>query len=247
MDYIALVGVNCFLKRRKKLRKLFWVSVLASVGSLLIHIYISNTGIRTILLHFVLNTAMTWLTFGWKDRKHFLENWLFIYLTILFLGGIMEWEASLGIPVTFFWMKAIMAAVFLSIATIYFTQKRDFMEQIFRVDIVHQGKTWEVNGYWDSGNLLQDPYNGKPVNILQAKLAEQIFSEQNDFMRLIPYCSLGNTNGLLSVYNADKMYIYQGKERLEVEPAVFGIAEAGLLEDKEYDVILQASMLEKER
>ena len=66
-------------------------------------------------------------------------------------------------------------------------------------------------------------------------------------MRLIPYCSLGNANGLLSVYNAEKMYIYQGEKRLEVEPAVFGIAEAGLLEKKEYDVILQASMIEKER
>jgi len=64
---------------------------------------------------------------------------------------------------------------------------------------------------------------------------------------LVPYCSLGNTNGLLSVYSAEKMYIYQGKNRLEVEPVVFGIAESGLLEKKEYDVILQASMLEKER
>lgn len=229
------------------MRRLLLVSLLASIGSLLIHIYISNAGFRTILLHFGLNTAMTLLAFGWKDKRYFLENWLFIYLVILFLGGIMEWEAALGIPATIFWGKAIVAAILLTGVTIYFMQKKDFMEQVFRVDVVHHGKTWELNGYWDSGNLLQDPYNGKPVNILQAKLGEQIFSEQNDHMRLIPYCSLGNANGLLSVYNAEKMYIYQGKERLEVEPAVFGIAETGLLENKEYDVILQASMLEKER
>ena len=159
----------------------------------------------------------------------------------------MEWEASLGIPTTLFWAKAIVAAVLLTGVTIYLVQKKDFMEQVLKVDVVHHGKTWELNGYWDSGNLLQDPYNGKPVNILQAELAKQIFSEQCDYMRLIPYCSLGNTNGLLSVYNAEKMYIYQGKECVEVEPAVFGIAEAGLLEGKEYDVILQATMLEKER
>ncbi|MBQ8278273.1 MAG: sigma-E processing peptidase SpoIIGA [Roseburia sp.] len=247
MDYIALTGVNCFLKRGKRLRKLLGVSVLASVGSLLIHIYISSVGIRTMLLHLVFNPLMTLLAFGRGNRKTFFENWLLIYLTILFLGGIMEWEASLGIPATFFWVKAIVAAMLLTIANIYFSQKKDFMERVFRLDVVHHGKRWELNGYWDSGNLLQDPYNGKPVNILQAKLAEQIFSTQEDYMRLIPYCSLGNANGLLSVYSAEKMYIYKGKERLEVEPAVFGIAEAGLLEDKEYDVILQASMLEKER
>jgi len=235
------------LKRRIKLWRLLLVSALASVGSLLIHIYIKDAGFRTILLHFVLNTGMTGLAFGWRNKKIFWENWLFIYLTILFLGGFMEWEASLGIPAAFFWIKAIVAAILLSGITICFMQKKDFMEHIFMVDVIHHGKTWKLNAYWDSGNLLEDPYNGKPVNILQAKLAEQIFSDTADYVRLVPYCSLGNTNGLLSVYSAEKMYIYQGKNRLEVEPVVFGIAESGLLEKKEYDVILQASMLEKER
>lgn len=235
------------MKRRKKLRRLLWVSMLASVMSLLLHIYILNTGFRTILLHFGLNTGMTMVAFGWKDKRFFLENWLFIYLAILFLGGIMEWEVSLGIPPSFFWVKAIVAALVLTGVTICFMQKKDFMGRILKVDVIHHGKSWELSGYWDSGNLLQDPYNGKPVNILQAKLASRIFTEQSDYRRLIPYCSLGNANGLLSVYNAEKMYIYQGKKRILVEPAVFGIAEEGLLEGKEYDVILQASMLEKER
>lgn len=235
------------MKRRKKLRRLLWVSMLASVMSLLLHIYILNAGFRTILLHFGLNAGMTMVAFGWKDKRFFLENWLFIYLVILFLGGIMEWEASLGIPPSFFWVKAIVAAFVLTGVTIYFVPKKDFMGRILKVDVIHHGKSWELSGYWDSGNLLQDPYNGKPVNILQAKLASRIFTEQSDYRRLIPYCSLGNANGLLSVYNAEKMYIYQGEKRILVEPAVFGIAEEGLLEGKEYDVILQASMLEKER
>ena len=120
------------------------------------------------------------------------------------------------------------------------------MKHILRVDIMHHGKKWEVNGYWDSGNLLQDPYVKKPVNILEKKVAEQILCSKEDAIRLVPYYSLGNKNGLLSVFNAEKMYIYQGKKRLEIIPAVFGIAEAGLLDGKEYDVILQASMLERE-
>lgn len=244
MDYIALAGVNCFLKRRKKLRRLLVVSLTASVGSLLIHIYILNVGVRTILLHFGLNTVMNGLAFGWKDKKCFLENWFCIYLTVLFLGGIMEWESSLGIPINFFWTKAVIACLLLTGVTICFTRKKDFMKRVLKVDVVHHGKTWELIGYWDSGNLLCDPYNGKPVNILQAKLAEQIFSEPDDHMRLIPYCSLGNTNGLLSVCNVEKMYIYQGNERFEVEPAVIGVAGKGLLEEKEYEMILQASILE---
>jgi len=187
------------------------------------------------------------LGFGWKSKKVFLEDWFCVYLAVLFLGGVMEWETTLGMPAAFFWIKAIVAAVLLTWVTICFMQKKDFMEQMFKVDIMHHGKIWQLNAYWDTGNLLQDPYNGKPVNILQAKLAEQIFAEASDRERLVPYCSLGNVNGLLSVYDAEKMYIYQGEKRFLVEPAVFGIAESGLLEKKEYDVILQASMIEKER
>lgn len=247
MDYIALVGVNCFLRRKQKLRKLLLVSALASIGSLLIHIYITDAGFRSIILHFGLNSVMSILTFGWKDKRFFWENYFLLYLVVLFLGGVMQWEASLGIPASFFWIKAMVAAVMLSWLTIYLMQKREFMEKIFRVDVMNGGKIWELNAYWDSGNLLQDPYNGRPVNILQAKLAEQIFSEKGNYMRLVPYCSLGNTNGLLSVCDAEKMYIYLGEKRLEVKPAVFGIAEEGLLEGKEYDVILHASIMEKER
>lgn len=247
MDYIALAGVNCFLRRKQKLRKLLLVSALASIGSLLIHIYIKDAGFRTILLHFGLNSIMTVWAFGWKDKRIFWENWFLLYLVVLFLGGVMQWETTLGIPESFFWIKAIGAAVILSWLTIYLMQKREIMEKIFRVDVMHGGKIWELNAYWDSGNLLQDPYNGRPVNILQAKLAEQIFAEESNYMRLVPYCSLGNTNGLLSVCDAEKMNIYLGEKRLEVKPAVFGIAEEGLLEGKEYDVILQASIIEKER
>ena len=234
------------MKRRKKLKRLLLIATLASVGSFLIHIYIKNGEFRTILLHFGLNTMMTGLAFGWKNRRFFLENWFFIYLTILFLGGIMEWESSLGISSSYFWAKAIVAAIILTVVTIYFAEKKDFLEQMCKVDILHRGRKWELNGYWDSGNLLRDPYNGKPVNLLQENLGRQIFSEESDYMRLIPYCSLGNANGLLSVYNAEKVYIYHGKECFLVEPAVFGIAEDNLLEGKEYDVILQASMLGKE-
>lgn len=246
MDYIALTGVNYFLKRQKSLWRLLLISFFASLGSLFLHIYIRNIGIRTIILHFFLNTVMTGLAFGRNGKREFWENWFFLYLTILFLGGIMEWETGLGIPETFFWIKAVIGAFLLTVATKVFMQKKEITDQIFRVKVMNHGKTWELKGYWDSGNLLVDPYIGKPVNILEGGLAEQIFGEE-DNIRLIPYCSLGNRNGLLRVCNAERMYIYQGEKQLETAPVVFGIAETGLLEGKAYDIILQTSMLERER
>lgn len=246
MDYLALAGVNCFLKRRKKLRVLVPVSLLGSLVSLFLQIAVRNAGIRMILLHFVVNTGMTFLAFGWSGKKFFLENWCLVYLTILFLGGCMEWEETMGIPAAFFWVKAVLAAIVLSAGTLYFTQKKTFMQQIYPVEVRHKGKLVTVRGYWDSGNLLVDPYIKEPVNILQKRKAEELLDGRTDTMRLVPYTSLGNSDGLLRAYSVDALYIYRGRERLEIKPAVIGIAGDGLLEGREYEMILQATVLGRE-
>lgn len=244
MDYIALSSVNCFLKRGYKQRRMIAVAIVASVLSLFLHIYIVNPGIRTIILHFGLNMGMAVMAFGWSDKKTLLENWLVIYMTVLLLGGIMEWETTLGIDAAFFWGKAVIAAMLLSAATAYLSAKKEFMEKIFSVEIIQDGKCYALNGYWDSGNLLVDPYLGKPVQIIDEHTARQIFGEELPAMRLIPFRALGSEGGLLSVCNAQEMHIYQGKNKKVLCPVILGIADNELLRGKEYDVILQASVIE---
>jgi len=232
------------LKKRKDYKTYGICGMDGFLFSLLLHIGINNTGMRMIVLHFGLNMGMALWAFGWSGKKHLLENWLVIYMVILFLGGIMEWEERIGLPSSFFWVKALIAAVLLSFTMFYLMQKKILLEHTYRVEIVQAGKSYFLNGYWDSGNLLTDPYIGAPVNIVAKETADLIFAEERVGMRLIPYRSLGCEGGLLPVYSAQKMFIYQGDEKREVCPVVLGIAKNELLEGKEYDVILQASMIE---
>lgn len=220
------------------------VAVAASVFSLFLHIYIVNAGIRTIILHFGLNMGMAVMGFGWSDKKTLLENWLVIYMTVLFLGGVMEWEKTIGLSSVFFWMKAVVAAILLFSANTYLFSKKEFMKKIFSVEIRQNGKGYTLRGYWDSGNLLVDPYFGKPVQIIDEQTAKQIFGETLPAMRLIPFRSLGSDGALLPVCNAQEMYIYQGNDRKIIRPVILGIADNKLLMGKEYDVILQASIID---
>ena len=178
MDYIALVSANYFLKRGKNLRRLLGISFAASVISLFTYLSIKDSVVRMIVMHFLVNTGMTGIAFGWNRKREFWENWFVIYITILFLGGIMEWESGLGIPAAFFWIKAVLGAFLLTLATKIFMQKKEISDQIFQVKVIHHGKIWELKGYWDSGNLLVDPYIEKPVNILEGGLAEQILMKK---------------------------------------------------------------------
>ena len=65
--------------------------------------------------------------------------------------------------------------------------------------LVHRGHAMETMGYWDSGNQLRDPYNHRPVCILSKKVAAKILNPKKDRVHFIPYCSLGQKEGLLPV------------------------------------------------
>ena len=122
-------------------------------------------------------------------------------------------------------------------------QKKTFMEKIYPIEIEQDGRSVSLKGYWDSGNLLMDPFVLEPVQIIGKHTVEQLFGEELPPVRLIPFRTLGNENGLLPVCTAQRMYIYEGTQKKEIVPVVLGMADKDLLDGKEYDVILQTSMI----
>ena len=187
---------------------------------------------------------MVVLCFGKSSWREFLENWAVIYLMVIFLGGVMELLRSSATGMTFFWIQAVIAALVLSVVTWYLGRRKQFGNQLFPVTLVHRGHAMETMGYWDSGNQLRDPYNHRPVCILSKKVAAKILNPKKDRVHFIPYCSLGQKEGLLPVTEIACIKIQNGRHEVEIRPAAVGIANEGLLEGKEYDMILHASMLE---
>ena len=156
----------------------------------------------------------------------------------------MELLRSSATGMTFFWIQAVIAALVLSVVTWYLGRRKQFGNQLFPVTLVHRGHAMETMGYWDSGNQLRDPYNHRPVCILSKKVAAKILNPKKDRVHFIPYCSLGQKEGLLPVTEITCIKIQNGRHEVEIRPATVGIANEGLLEGKEYDMILHASMLE---
>ena len=99
-----------------------------------------------------------------------------------------------------------------------------------------------LSAYWDSGNQLRDPYTGQPICILSYSLAEKFVDQTKDRIRFVPYRALGAEDGLLAVMDVDEMILQDGRQMRRYEHMAVGIAQKGLLEDKEYDLILHASL-----
>ena len=108
--------------------------------------------------------------------------------------------------------------------------------------LVYEDRSVPLSAYYDTGNLLTDPYTKLPVSIVSIQIADRLFQEEKPAVRLIPYQSVGEENGLLEAYTIDKMLIYKGKRKQIVQPAVVGLAKERLFAGGEYQMILNGQL-----
>lgn len=243
MDFIAIAGTNFFLKRYKRYRNLVLAACVSSVFGLVCLLMVRNYLLYCLITHFLINTAMVRIGFGRCKRREFIENWAVTYMVVILLGGILEWIGESKVPLQNVFL-AVPAAVLLVYGILgYLMQRKSFHNHMLRVSISKDVRRMEVVAYWDSGNQLRDPYTGQGISIISHTKAQEFMDYSKDRIRLVPYRSLGRDTGLLAVIDVDEMILQDGIHRQRLKMAAIGIAGCGLLEDKEYDLILHASLL----
>jgi len=242
LDYAAVMGSNLLLKRGKGMLRLFAVSALCSFLGLVLLLSVRDMTWYQLLTHFVLNTGMVLGCFGIGTKKQFLENWLVTYFMVLLLGGGMEWLREQETFSQYHFMQILLAVVLLFSAVAYLVQFKAFGSHIFPGSIQKDIRQISIRAYWDSGNQLRDPYTGKAVSILSYEKAKELIDAGKDNIRFVPYRSLGEQNGLLRVTDIERLELLCGTRRIVIKNAAIGLAEKGLLEGKDYDMILHASV-----
>lgn len=243
MDLAALCGVNYFLRRRRKKRFLVLASAVGAVAGLLLLLFVKNLFWYFLLSHLFLNSLVVVLAFGRCGGREFAGNLAAAYMVSVLLGGIMEWltEQSGLSSASVFLMAAAVFGMYSILCCLM--QRKDFHNHVIDAQIRKREKSFFVWAYWDSGNQLRDPYTGQGICILSRRRAEELFDEKKDFFRLVPYYSLGVEEGMLRVTDVDELILYDGKRVLQLPHVAVGVANEGLLEGREYDVILHASFL----
>lgn len=153
--------------------------------------------------------------------------------------------------------KVFLAVIIAIIMLIYFFRKRS--KHVFKdVVISISGKVKEIRLLLDTGNLLREPYTGKPVMIVEKSALKNVIDEElfNDLekmlkggeiipdgMFLIPYRSLGNSSGFLLGIKPDFVTLKKnGKKFCNV---VIGICNENISETKSYSGIFGLETLDE--
>ena len=207
-DFILLLVTNIILKRGTSLKRII---LGALVGSLtIVVLFIPFTTSTLFLLKVLLSILIILITFGYKDLKYFLINLFYFYIVSIILGGFMYYlniEFSYkNIGMVFYHKGLSINYIFLFISSpiilyIYIKETKLFKQihnNIYKVKLEIENKTYELNGFMDTGNNLIDPYFYKPIILINKKI--------NSKKNIIVPCSVILGQGTLKCVKGKLIY-----------------------------------------
>jgi stage II sporulation protein GA (sporulation sigma-E factor processing peptidase) len=141
-------------------------------------------------------------------------------------------------------------------------------QQVFlQIKIFFQNNSTTVNALVDTGNSLCDPISKIPVIIVEFNTIKHFLSDDikvafyekrelelnfitddsDDFInriRMIPFISLGEQNGMLIGFRVDRVEIVNGNESKYLNDTIIGIYNNKLCQNDRYHALLNPDMLD---
>jgi len=210
---------------------------------------------------------------GWQEFKKNLIN--FYAVSFCMAGATiavscLRGNTNQGLNF-YYWclLGGIICALFLgNYAGKYLSQKIIPALLKYRVEL-HFGKKMCIGeGFLDTGNSLRDPVSQRPVVVAEYDLVKECFPDdckaalenydsQNEVLealsisswanrlRLIPYNSIGQKNGLMVGFRCDEMVVDPGKINLLYKNLVVGIYHDQLGPADSYQLLIPSEILQK--
>lgn len=247
IDYTVL-SVTCRLcKITTTYLKLALAAIVGAVWSVIMA-FVGGDNIPALFCTYLCVPAAMLYIAGCKGH---IREWIYRYAAFMgvsvVMGGVMGLlrEKSAGtfaafVAVVLFTQAACPLLKYLS----GYVKRRNLL---YSVRLELDGRSVDVMGLFDTGNSLADPYNGKPVCIVENKAVKELMLDDGTGggVRLIPYRSLGKSHGLMKLVTVDSMTIeYEGR-RLRCEKPELALYEGSLSGAGDYSMILNTASLDQ--
>lgn len=265
MDYILLRVIGMIFRCGKsRLRMLFGAVVGAAFSCCILCIHSEIFLPALILLHGGCAAGMLVVGCGLKKGSLLLKAVLTLYLAAFLCGGLWEVADVRNLTIQIFILLGIGTWLFLTAWSCLADSLRIQMRSIYPVTLSYRGKNYTYYGFYDSGNLLMDPVNQKPVSIGNQEILYEILpqetAEQLRNLRerpeklydreisglqphLIPFQSIGRKQGVILAVTLEKLCIQTPSEVVQIENPVFAFDFGTSAFGKEYEILLNSRLL----
>ena len=243
-DFILLLSVKIILKRNIKLNKIILGSFIGGLSILLLFFNINS--LFLFFTKIIISILMIITSFGYKNIKYTLVNFLYLYMSSIILGGffyLLNIQFSYKhIGIIFINNGLSINFIFLLISSpiiiyIYIKQTKSLRynySNYYTIEIYLNRKKYKYTGYMDSGNTLTDTLTKKSVILIDKR---KLLFNIKEF-RLIPYMTISGSS-MIKVIKITKL-VFNNKEYKNV---LLGIIDK--IELDGVDVILNRKLLEE--
>ena len=110
--------------------------------------------------------------------KRLLEDWIISYLAMILLGGAMQ-PLYHGIGRGQHFVLCLLGVLTIGVFGLCVVERYRRIEgKVYEVKICQDDRELEVAAYYDSGNLLTDPYVKEPVQIIDEEMIRPLMEEK---------------------------------------------------------------------
>lgn len=181
-----------------------------------------------------------------------------------------EIDYAVGFPIKHLILGVSFGMIMITNVLNYYYEKLSREKLISEIEISLNGKSIRLQALLDTGNSLVDPLSNLPVLVVQFNQVKDLLPErmnkifkedqENDFrllervmeeiegsmsIRLIPFNSVGNSNGILIGFIPDFIIIHNGNDEVIYEDLVIGIFKGKLSSDGQYTGLLNGEILNR--
>lgn len=212
IDFLLLLSVSFLLKRNVGIKRIVIGSLSGGLSILILFLNLNN--IELFLYKVVISIVMILITFSYKNLKYFFNNFLYLYICSVVLGGtlyLIKDEVSFknnGLVFINSNLKINLLLVIILIPTIlYFYVKelrktKNNYNNYYSVELFYKNEKFNFTAFLDSGNKLKDQYKKRPI--ILANTDKLDFSYENCI--LVPYTTV-NGEGVIKCIKVDKIVI----------------------------------------
>ena len=242
MNLVSCRLLTVLLHRNGKIFKIFLISAVSALmqcfalllpwGTVRLRLGISQVVLVPMLVYALLGDK------GWQ----FLKNLASYYLVLFLLGGVLTFlrpELTFGNILVLGFASAGALEILYRFA---FSSKRRYLYDVL---VRNAGESYTIRALYDSGNHLFEPIGKEQVHIITEHTAASIhLKEHAKGIRVIPFHTIGNEQGIITGYYADEMEVIRENGNVRVLHPLIGISEKEISVKEEYEMILNAGIFE---
>lgn len=204
-DFLILYSVSIILRYNIKLFKIILGSLVGSLSIIVLFIKLNN--ILLFLLKLALASFMIIVSFGYKNIRYFIKNLIYFYLNSLILGGfiyLINLKLKNSIINSLFcnYLIIIFSPLIIYVYAKYLLDLKNNYALKYKIDIYIKGQVISLQGYYDTGAIIKDPYNKKPIIIVNKNVIKL-----DDINYLLVPCNTINGDFLMKCFKPDYIYI----------------------------------------